>query len=218
MAYYSFDDLPTKLEVELEYFLEAIDFMLSLPYVQKSGVGILSLCFGGTLAMLIATICSKVKAVVNIGGGSYLGVGSVTYQNQLLFSSSGDFCNVKAANNGYVFTYAFPALEERCIQIEMANKSRFLFINGEDDQCVHWSHGKMLYSRCPNRSQLCVYPEAGHMIDPPFNPHIDSRWLKGFQATLSYGGTTKGHAHAQELAWKEILAFFEKHLNINSML
>ena len=217
LAYYSFDDLPAKLEIELEYFLEAIDFMLSLPYVEKSGVGILSLCFGGALAMLIATICPKAKAVVNIGGGSYLGWGIVTYQNKLLFSTAA-LDKVKVASNGVVMASAYPVSEELCTPIEKATNCRFLFINGEDDQCVPWSHGRMLHSRCPNRSQLCVYPETGHMIDPPFNPHIDSRWLKGLQSTLCYGGTTKGHAHAQELAWNEILAFFEKHLNIKSMI
>ena len=217
LAYYSFDDLPTQLEIELEYFLEAIDFMLSLPYVQKSGVGILSLCFGGALAMLIATICPKVKAVVNIGGGSYLGGGFVTYQNKLLFST-GDFDKVKVISKGFVMADIYPVSEELCTPIEKAMNCRFLFINGEDDQCVSWNHGKMLHSRCPNRSKLCVYPEAGHMIDPPFNPNSDSRWLKGLRATLCFGGTTKGHAHAQEQAWKEILEFFEKHMNINSMI
>ena len=217
LAYFSFDDLPTQLEVELEYFLEAIDFMLSLPYVQKSGVGILSLCFGGTLAMLIATICPRAKAVVNICGGSHLGGNAVTYQNKLFFSTA-DLDKVKVTNKGFVMFNAMPVSEELCTPIEKATNCRFLFINGEDDQCVPWNHGKMLHSRCPNRSQLCVYPEAGHVIDPPFNPHIESRWLKGLKATLYYGGTTKGHAHAQELAWKEILAFFEKYLTIKSMI
>ena len=218
LAFYAFDDLPTELNTDLEYFLEAIDFLLSLPFVQKSGVGILSLCFGGSLAMHIATICPKVKALVNVCGSSYLTTGfTVTYKGVRLFSG-GNSDAKKITDKGISYIDVSPVIEDHCIPIEKAVNCKFLFINGEDDKTVSWTHGKILHSRCPDRSQLFVYPEAGHIIDPPYNPHNEGRWLKGLKFALVYGGSIRGHSRAQEDAWKQILTFFGKNLSISSMI
>ena len=217
LAFYSFDDLPDYLDTDLEYFLEAIDFLLSLSYVQKSGVGVLSLCFGASLAMHIATICPKVKALVNVCGSSYLQSGRITYKGEPLFYSA-NFDKMKVTDKGISFIDVYPVMEEYCIPIETAVNCRFLIINGEDDMIIPWSHGKVLQNRCPDRCELRVYPKAGHIIDPPYNPHNEARWLKGLKVALVYGGTMTGHARAQENAWKQVLEFFEKHLSINSKI
>ena len=85
LAFYSFDDLPRTLEVELEYFVEAIKFVSSLPYVRKSGIGISALCYGGLLAMHLAMICPQIKAVVSIYGTSFLiGIGKATCKKETI--------------------------------------------------------------------------------------------------------------------------------------
>ncbi len=102
--------------------------------------------------------------------------------------------------------------------IEKATWCRFLLINGEDDRTTPWQHGKNLHDRCadiPGKSRFVVYPDTGHVIDPPYNPPNKSRWLKGLKVALNYGGTMEGHAHAQEKAWHEVLAFLARELAIN---
>jgi dienelactone hydrolase len=108
-----------------------------------------------------------------------------------------------------------------CLPIEKATWCRFLFINGEDDRAIPWEHGRNLHERCavfPGKSRHIVYPNAGHVIDPPYNPPNQSRWLKGLKVALNYGGTLEGHAHAQEQSWRETLAFFARELTVDTKL
>ena len=219
IAYYSYDDLPEPSKcVELEYFLEAIDFLLTLPNVQKSGVGVLSISYGGSLAMHIATFCPKVLAVVNICGPScIIGYPKITYKKEQI-SFAFDASKMRVEDKGLVCFDGNPVIEERCVHIEKAVNCRFLFIYGECDKTVSPSHGVLLHSRCPNRSKLIIYPEAGHIIDPPYNPLNEGRWLKLLNSALAYGGTVRGHAKAQEASWKEILQFFDTYLICSSRM
>ena len=212
LAFYCFDDLPRTLEVELEYFVEAIKFVSSLPYVRKSGIGILALCYGGPLAMHLAVICPQIKAVVSICGTSYLiGIGKATYRKETI-SYGLDENKIKTTDKGICFSNLGPVIEKRCIPIERAANCKFLFINGEDDAVVSWAHAKLLHSRALASSQLFLYKGAGHVIDPPYTPHIESRWLKGLKKAVFYGGSVDNHAKAQEAAWNEILLFFRLNL------
>jgi hypothetical protein len=110
LPYYAFDDLPERLEVEMEYFLEAVDYLLSLPEVNsRKGVGVLGLCFGGTMAMQLALLCNKVRAVVNVCGSSYLTGGWVEYKGQPL-PSHAEFDNMKRTPQGIEFAEVYPAI------------------------------------------------------------------------------------------------------------
>ena len=217
LAYYLFEDLPSILEIEIEYFLEAIDFVMSLPMVKTTGIGILSSSFGASLAMHIATICPKVRALVSINGASYMPGGKITFKNKTLFSAA-NWEEAKFTDRGISIGNIYPLIDERCIPIERAINCKFLIINGVDDRVIPYAHGEVLNSRTINSSQLQLYQEAGHIIEPPFNPPQRDAWLKVFQTVLIYGGSIRGHAHAQEAAWKEVLSFFLKHLYIESML
>ncbi len=100
--------------------------------------------------------------------------------------------------------------------IERASWCRFLFINGEDDRCLHWQHGRNLHERfanSPGNSRHVLYPNAGHFIDLPYSPLVAARWLPPLHATYAFGGKLEHHAHAQEKAWQEILTFLAKELN-----
>lgn len=103
---------------------------------------------------------------------------------------------------------------ELCLPVVQATWCNYLFINGQDDRCTSWKHGQNLHERFmglpESRSRLVVYPDAGHFIEPPYSPPVNSRWLQSVRQTVSYGGTLKGHARAQEKAWLEILKQFSK--------
>ena len=136
LAFYAFEDLPAKAEeAELEYFLEAIDYLLSLKYVEKSGVGILGICHSSALALHLSIICPKVKAVVSVSGASYLIGANVRYQNKIILATS-YFEKAQVTDEGIINVDAFPVAEEKCIPIEEAVNCKFLLIYGEDDQTI----------------------------------------------------------------------------------
>ena len=63
VAFFQFKDLPYKLEdVEVEYFLKPIEFVLGLPYTTNM-LGIQGVSFGATIVDLLATRYPQVKRI-----------------------------------------------------------------------------------------------------------------------------------------------------------
>jgi dienelactone hydrolase len=76
LPYFAFEDLPTDLvEIPLEYFGEAIDWLRARPEVGAARVSVLGLSRGGEAALLLGATFSEVAAVVALvpsgvtGGG-----------------------------------------------------------------------------------------------------------------------------------------------------
>ena len=76
LAYFAYDDLPPELvEIPLEYFGEAIDWLRRRPEVGTAGVGVLGMSRGGEAALLTGASLPGVAAVVALvpsgvtGGG-----------------------------------------------------------------------------------------------------------------------------------------------------
>jgi dienelactone hydrolase len=76
LAYFAYDDLPRELiEIPLEYFAEAIEWLHSRPEVGAAGVGVLGMSRGGEAALLAGASFPAVGAVVALvpsgvtGGG-----------------------------------------------------------------------------------------------------------------------------------------------------
>jgi dienelactone hydrolase len=65
LAYFAYDDLPGELvEIPLEYFAEAIDWLRHRPEVDATGVGVLGMSRGGEAALLAGAFLPGVAAVV----------------------------------------------------------------------------------------------------------------------------------------------------------
>ena len=67
LAFYGVDDLPSTINsLDLEYFEEAVDYLLARPEVStEEGVGLWGISSGGSMALSAAAFLgSKVKAVV----------------------------------------------------------------------------------------------------------------------------------------------------------
>uniref|UniRef100_A0A8C8BVD2 Acyl-coenzyme A thioesterase 4-like n=1 Tax=Oncorhynchus tshawytscha TaxID=74940 RepID=A0A8C8BVD2_ONCTS len=101
-------------------------------------------------------------------------------------------------------------------------KCPVLMIVGEDDQ--NWpatesaEDMKQMMEKEGNSHLLTTlsYPGAGHLIEPPYSPHIRASnfMVAGTKQKLVvlWGGETAPHGHAQEDSWKKILSFLEEHL------
>lgn len=82
LGYVEFEGTPDMNNQQMEYFLEAVDFLYNHPKVAKCGLAIASECFGGCIAMLLAAYTDKVKAILAVNSFGYLTGGRMFYRGQ----------------------------------------------------------------------------------------------------------------------------------------
>ncbi|XP_035852230.1 peroxisomal succinyl-coenzyme A thioesterase-like [Sander lucioperca] len=96
-----------------------------------------------------------------------------------------------------------------------------MVVNSHDDQnmaTVESSEDMAQMMRAAGNLHLLTrlyYPDAGHLIEPPYTPHFRAtKFVKDTKekVILLWGGQTKPHSDAQEDSWKKILAFLEQNL------
>ncbi|XP_053459425.1 peroxisomal succinyl-coenzyme A thioesterase-like isoform X2 [Nycticebus coucang] len=69
LAYYDFEDLPKQMDgVHLEYFEEALCYMLQHPQIKGPGIGLLGLSLGADICLSMASFLKNVSATVSING------------------------------------------------------------------------------------------------------------------------------------------------------
>ncbi|XP_076097906.1 acyl-coenzyme A amino acid N-acyltransferase 1-like [Mytilus galloprovincialis] len=211
-------------EIETSYLQEAITWFCSHPDIMKTGIGILGVCKGGELALLLSTICTQVKAVVNINGPPF---------NSLAPLAPFDNC-VQMDYSAVITVQPDSSIEVRTRDAICDNLTRekltqtwktdvqILYLVGEDDQSLHPRCAQMFQETYPQskRHNLTVvrYPNTGHLIEPPYLPvtssnkktYEDDVFGKKMQkeVTLMWGGETEAHAKAQEDSWTRIIMFF----------
>ncbi|KAG7219670.1 hypothetical protein INR49_018916, partial [Caranx melampygus] len=77
---------------------------------------------------------------------------------------------------------------------------------------------KEMMERAGNSHLLTVlsYPNAGHLIEPPYTPHARAstfRTVNQRQKMMAlWGGETVAHSRAQEDAWRKTLVFLRENL------
>ncbi|KAG1939429.1 acyl-coenzyme A amino acid N-acyltransferase [Pimephales promelas] len=106
-------------------------------------------------------------------------------------------------------------------------KCPVLLIAGEDDQNCPAPESaedmKKMMEKAGNGHLLTVllYPGTGHLIEPPYSPHVRFSDLKLLETKTKvvnvWGGETAPHGRAQEESWQKTLAFLEEHLCDNSI-
>ncbi|XP_029952184.1 peroxisomal succinyl-coenzyme A thioesterase-like [Salarias fasciatus] len=97
-----------------------------------------------------------------------------------------------------------------------------MLVVGEDDQNSaaqeSASDMKEMMERAGNSHLLTIlsYPDAGHLIEPPYTPHVRASNFKpaGLKQmwVVLWGGQTVAHSRAQEDSWKKILLFLRVNL------
>ncbi|XP_055989787.1 acyl-coenzyme A thioesterase 1-like [Sorex fumeus] len=222
LAYYLYEDLPKGIQaLQLEYFEEAVDYLRSHPQVQGPGVGLLGISKGGDLCLSMASFLKGITATVIING-SLVNVGGILhYKGTVLPPAPLNLNRVKMTKDGFVdiVDVLNSPLEEEdqnsIIPVERA-ESALLFLVGQDDH--NWK--SEFYAReaskrleaCGKKPQVICYPDAGHYIEPPYFPmcHASLHSLVG--QPVIWGGEPRAHSKAQEDAWKQLQAFFHKHL------
>ena len=213
LAYQDYDDLPDRHHVELEYFIEALEWLEAHPLAAKSGLTVSGECFGGIIALYLSLFCKKVKAVITRNTFSYVLFGTIYYNGQQLPKLESDYLSERIQQKkDAIIRIGFPPFADWTLPIEKVSRDvHFLFIVGEDDYCAHPGHTALIAERLKQAGhhnfKVINYPLAGHLITLPYCPCV----FRGVSPSmiLLFGGEMYHHAKAQESAWQEILYFME---------
>ncbi|CAO2586859.1 Acyl-coenzyme A thioesterase 2, mitochondrial [Lemmus lemmus] len=223
LAYYNYDDLPKDMAtMRIEYFEEAANYLRNHPEVKGPGIGLLGISKGGELGLAMASFLKGIKAAVFINS-SVAAIGNTIYYKdetippvtslrdriKVAFSGILDIVDIR---NDPVGGCENPSM----IPIEQA-KGPILFITGQDDHC--WRSelyaqiaSERLQARGKERPQVISYPGTGHYIEPPYFPMCPASLHKMVNRAVHWGGEVRAHSKAQIDTWKQILAFFGRHL------
>ncbi|XP_012493756.1 PREDICTED: bile acid-CoA:amino acid N-acyltransferase-like [Propithecus coquereli] len=222
LAFRGYDDLPLNPEItDLEYFEEAVNFLLRHPKVDGPGIGVVSICKGAEIGLSMAVHLKQITAAVLINGPTFtVGVPHV-YRGQVYqpvpHSAQLITINALGAVEFYhLFEETRAESSKSFFPIEKA-QGHFLFIVGEEDKNINSKTNAelaidQLRRNGKNNWTLLSYPGAGHLIDPPYAPLCFASGIGHVCSAIHWGGEMIPHAAAQEHAWKEIQKFLRKHL------
>ncbi|XP_046935753.1 acyl-coenzyme A thioesterase 6 [Lynx rufus] len=224
LAYFKFEDLPGYLDdVHLEYFEEAIDFMLQHPKVKGPGVGLLGFSKGGDLCLSMASFLKGITATVLINSCVANAISPLHYKDMFIPSLGSDPGKLVVTESGVLIFFDVwdNPLEElnyqSIIPLERA-QGPFLFLVGLDDH--NWNSefyariaSERLQAHGKDRPQIIYYPGTGHCIEPPYFPLCRASVHTVLGQAILHGGEPKAQSRAQVDAWQEIQTFFHKHLN-----
>ena len=232
LAYFGFEDLPKSIELDMEYFEGAIDFLASHKSVSGQGIGVVGNCKGANLAMEMALMSSKVKAVVAINPYFYHDTGTIkrngiklnVWNPWYLFTDpTKKKLGMIGENGDVVYKETFKHCmmdheEDAAIPVERTKAAQYLFVVGEDDMNTDPMNTSFIARRMERfgktNYQVLSYPGAGHLIEPPYTPICSESYFKLYKLMFRFGGQPKPHSFAQENSWYNILNFL--HRNIDS--
>ncbi|KAJ0026665.1 hypothetical protein NQD34_017665 [Periophthalmus magnuspinnatus] len=225
LAYHSYEDLPKNPEYfDLEYYEEAIKYLLSLPEVKGPGVGIISISHSGGHALAISSFLDHVSATVCINACTANTLVPLRYKDIVIPAIPLIKENIRISKSGLFITHdTVPDPEQykaSLIPIERAT-CQFLFVASEED--YNWTsvffakqavsilkrHNKHSYS-------LVLYPKAGHFIEVPHMPFCPSSVHAALGKAVAFGGEPKANAEAQMDLWERVQRFFKSHLGVES--
>ncbi|XP_077906627.1 acyl-coenzyme A thioesterase 1 isoform X2 [Ictidomys tridecemlineatus] len=85
LAYYNYDDLPQSGDIfHLEYFEEAVNYLLHHPQVKGPGIGLLGNSKGGELGLAISSFLKGITAAVIINGSVAVVGATIHYKEETL--------------------------------------------------------------------------------------------------------------------------------------
>jgi dienelactone hydrolase len=217
LAYFRYEDLPAQLEaIPLEYFGQAVAWMMQRPEIGPERIGVMGTSRGGELALQLGSIYSQIKAVV-----AYVPA-SVRYP-----ACCGDTRAPYAWTLGArPLPFAMPRLgrdfesqKGAAIEVEKT-RGPILVISGEDDgvwpssSMANVVMGRLKLNHFTHHYEHLRYPHAGHRAG---HPAIMPEWHGAIRHPVSgreihWGGTPQGNAESSLDATPKVLEFLRQSL------
>ncbi|XP_078262425.1 acyl-coenzyme A thioesterase 1-like isoform X1 [Rhinoraja longicauda] len=229
LGYFGYDDLPKDfLNLDLEYFEEAVNLLSHHSKVKGPGVGAIGISKGGDLVLSMATFIPHVIAAVSIGGCNANTLGNLHYKNITLpgLGITLDRAKFRESNLIDISEVTNNPMDEEnkdsIIPLEKA-EGHFLFVVGEDDK--NWNTPlfaqqavERLKENGKNNYEILTYPESGHLLEPAYFPFCYASFHRLVGLPVIWGGQMKAHSLAQIDLWPRIQRFLRKHLEKQSKL
>ncbi|XP_029008250.1 acyl-coenzyme A thioesterase 3-like [Betta splendens] len=222
--------LGTGDRVDTEYFETAYRVLQQHPQILSSRIAILGLSLGSCISFKLAVYSQvmKFRCAVCINGSHVQPPGESVQQTlRYIRFSKGDIkkFNFNEKNELSTRNLVLPIPTDPTRKVDVGRlRCPLLLVVSEDDQSWPAVESaidmKQMMEQAGNSHLLTVlsYPNAGHLIEPPYSPHTRS---SNFRTTVDiksvvlktlWGGETVDHSRAQEDAWRKILAFFRENL------
>lgn len=207
LAYFYFGSLPYRLaRIPLEYFGSAIGWLKRRPEVRGGRLGVIGTSRGGELALLLGAHYPEVEAVVSYVGSGFVFPSPEGSEPAWTFRGK----PLPSIPNPFDILQAKPEQIDRAqIPVERTN-GPVLLISGDKDriwpstQLSQVAMGRLQRHGRPYQDEFLHYPEAGHGIQPPYQPATPG--------TYYYGGSLKGNATANEDSWQRVLRMLDERL------
>ncbi|XP_063073385.1 peroxisomal succinyl-coenzyme A thioesterase-like [Engraulis encrasicolus] len=212
-------------DVGTEYFEKSYDLLQSHPRASPGRVAVLGLSFGAAVTFTLAAYSKTVKpqCCICISGTHVfpLNESPGEVEKRMKRNTSKAYYD---ENHHVVSKHTIlpiPATLEDKVDVGQI-KCPLLIVAGQDDQ--NWAAVEsaediqQMMDLAGNGHLLTVlsYPDAGHLIEPPYTPHVRfSNFINrsnGQKVLMLWGGHPEAHAVAQEDSWTKILHFLHTHL------
>ncbi|XP_056605328.1 peroxisomal succinyl-coenzyme A thioesterase-like isoform X2 [Triplophysa dalaica] len=223
LEYLSPDERSTA-DVVFSYFEKAYQILQNHPKVQRERLAMLGLSFGSAITLSMAAYSEIIKpqCCICISGSHGIPVYKSLFEIFEEFKKNIFKIRVNEVNQVIHRDMLLPIPSDMTLKVDVGRiKCPLLLVNADDDQ--NWpsvesaEDMKEMMGKAGNLQLLEVqtYPGAGHLIEPPYTPHIRASnfiFQRSEKIVMLWGGQTKPHADAQEDAWNTILAFLRQHL------
>ncbi|KAL4238877.1 hypothetical protein ACF0H5_003584 [Mactra antiquata] len=216
LPYFLYKDLPKTLgEINLDYFLEATDWLSQHDTVLPGGIGVVGVSKGGDIALIMSAYSPKIRAVININGCTFNATFPLKYSGGDITEIPLQYDKVEYVDGKFIMKNCFEFTSDDITPV-WNHGAKVLNILGEDDMCSPGECITLLKKIYPkDKTNDCIvltYPGAGHLIEPPYAPLCHASYQKAYDMYFIWGGKPEAHAFAQEDSWKNILKFIKMEL------
>eukprot|EP00111_Clytia_hemisphaerica_P007080 TCONS_00020562-protein len=235
LPYFKYKDLPEDIpDVEIEYFIEAIQYFQTLDYVHP-GISLIGLSFGGGLIVFLSTMANLgITGVVPIGAPHYIQFpmkwkGGFYPDPQKCDLTDFDGCDFEPDEYGGIYGASLiygESCDHYTTPIEKCSKStKYLFIVGLQDGNIDAKRSfevlnqRMIKHNKENQVIALVYPKTGHFVDPPHMPQtVFGLYFAQYDTIFRCGGTLQENNAACRHSWKAMLQFLNRNTGSSSKL
>ncbi|XP_076588528.1 peroxisomal succinyl-coenzyme A thioesterase-like [Chaetodon auriga] len=208
-----------------DYFETAYRVLEQHPQIIGSRIAMFGLSLGTSMTLKMAAYSKvmKLRCVVCVGASHVQPVvGSV---QELLDYSQKNAGKTRINEDNQVIyrNLMLPIPTDPAFKVDVGRlQCPLLLVVGEDDQ--NWPayeaamDMKDMMERAGNSHLLTIllYPNAGHLIEPPYSPHTRFGAFRTVntreKVVALWGGEMVAHSRAQEDAWRKTLVFLREHL------
>ncbi|XP_051239453.1 peroxisomal succinyl-coenzyme A thioesterase-like [Dicentrarchus labrax] len=211
--------------VDNQYFETAYRVLQQHPQVLGSRIAMMGLSLGTsvTLKMAVYSQVMKLSCAVCISGSHVQPIDGSLEQILGCFNENASKTRFNEENQVIWRDLLLPIPTDPTLKVDVGRlQCPLLLVVGEDDQ--NWPtyesamDMKEMMEQAGNSHLLTVlsYPNAGHLIEPPYMPLSRASTFRSVGLHKSvmalWGGETVAHSRAQEDAWRKTLVFLRENL------